>query len=372
MKIFYCVKSLDGIPSCMYNIQLIHELGYEIIPILGSASKELVADLKKMNITFELLEKPDDKKCERKYKKIFKFLKYRKFVKSIVKERSNKEDIVFIGTGDTAIALYDALKRQKKVLVLKELYDIPKYYQVVLRKMSSNMTAIICCEKNRSRIIKFRWNLKQLPYTMPNKPIGHPRQKHLEPSSTLTKKIVNDIKGNKIILYQARHIHFVPELQQLAHALAGLKDTYLLVLVGTVDDEEEIKKVIDIYPNVYLTGHIPAPLHMEVTSYADIGVAVYQENSLNNLFCAPNKIYEYAGFGIPTIGNDIPGLVDTIQRFEAGECVQWDDVCAIEGAIQKIYQNYDEYDKRATNFYDQTDCYNIMERVINDIQSMGV
>ena len=109
---------------------------------------------------------------------------------------------------------------------------------------------------------------------------------------------------------------------------------------------------------------------MEVTSCADIGVAVYQENSLNNLFCAPNKIYEYAGFGIPTIGNDIPGLVDTIQRFGAGECVQWSDVSAIEDAIQKVYQNYDEYEKRSAFFYEQTNCFNIMERIIKDVENI--
>ena len=61
---------------------------------------------------------------------------------------------------------------------------------------------------------------------------------------------------------------------------------------------------------------------MEITSYARIGINFYRPNCLNKAFCAPNKIYEFSGFGIPIIGNDIPGLKNTIGLNNAGKCVR--------------------------------------------------
>ena len=50
-------------------------------------------------------------------------------------------------------------------------------------------------------------------------------------------------------------------------------------------------------------------------------------NSLNRAFCAPNKIYEYSGLRIPAIGNEVPGLVNTIGAAKAGVCVPMKKRC---------------------------------------------
>ncbi len=367
MKIFYCIRSLDGIPSCIYNIQFLNELGYEVIPILGSASTPLVSVLEGDRVEYELLnnskESPNTGSIFRRF--IMNY-RYRTLVQKTIKNKACKDDIVFLGTGDTIISLYGILMDYKRILVLKELYDSPRYYQTILRRAAKNAAGIVCCEKNRSRIIKSRWHLCSLPYTIPNKPAAHPRIRKMEPSCEITSTIIENIKDRKIILYQARHIHFVSELEKLARALKSINGDYLLVLVGTIDNAAEIAKVIDIYPQTYMTGHIPSPKHMEITSYAYIGVAVYQEDSLNNLFCAPNKIYEYAGFGIPTLGNDIPGLVSTIGLNGAGECVLWQNTNDIKQAIERIECNYADCARNAIVFFEKTDCKRILHDIVED------
>ena len=53
------------------------------------------------------------------------------------------------------------------------------------------------------------------------------------------------------------------------------------------------EKIIDIYDNCVFYPYVPAPLHLEVTSYARFGILFYRPTILNKAFCAPNKIFEY-------------------------------------------------------------------------------
>lgn len=79
----------------------------------------------------------------------------------------------------------------------------------------------------------------------------------------------------------------------------------------------------EIYDKVIHIDSIPAPLHLEITSHATIGVVFYSDETLNKAFCAPNKIYEYSGFGIPAIANCIPGLINTIGKSGAAVCTDF-------------------------------------------------
>jgi glycosyltransferase involved in cell wall biosynthesis len=44
------------------------------------------------------------------------------------------------------------------------------------------------------------------------------------------------------------------------------------------------------------------------TASADVGVIPYQATCLNNLYCTPNKLFEYIAAGIPIIATDLPEL----------------------------------------------------------------
>jgi glycosyltransferase involved in cell wall biosynthesis len=106
-----------------------------------------------------------------------------------------------------------------------------------------------------------------------------------------------------------------------------------------------------------------APRHLEVTSHAHIGLAFYSPVSLNNVFCAPNKVWEYAGFGLPILGNNIPGLEATIGKHGAGLCVPISED-AIAQALAEIDRRYSDMSRRATGMYDEVSVEDIVDRVI--------
>lgn len=105
---------------------------------------------------------------------------------------------------------------------------------------------------------------------------------------------------------------------------------------------------------------------MELASHADICVAFYKDNSINNRFCAPNKIYEYAGFGAPMLCNPIPGLTETVGAAGAAECVDFHDAKALMDAIGRIDAAPDQYRVAANAFFDNTDNSETLKVLLED------
>lgn len=370
MKIFYFIRSLEAVPSCMYNIQMISDSGYETIVATGRSTESLNNVMQTKNIRY--IDGKAKKRTNNKLQKVLNRFRLTLALKQSVKEAMKQYedgDIVFFGTADTALAAKRYCRSSVNVLSLKELHEKPWHYPIRLKKLAPKCAAVICCEKNRARVLQFRWKLPERPYTISNKPYGYPTERCLTPTTEMTKSIIDRISSDKALVYQARHIHFAKELINLARALKQIGEVYQLILIGEVDNPDDQIKISSIYPNILWTGHIDAPMHLEVTSYAKLGVAVYAESSLNNLFCAPNKTYEYAGFGIPTLCNDVPGLVETIGVSRAGICVDWNDVYSIQNGIEELFSSYDTYSACAKQFFCSEDNRAKLQSIITEIEN---
>lgn len=359
MKIYYIVKRIDKVPSCQYNILMLHDLGYEVIALFGQSTQEINALMENRNISYKVMQ-------VKAQKAIGVIAEFRSFVKRNVETEDNS--ILFLGTADTAIALIGMFKKNKTVTCIKELYDHDKkYYQYLLHKVCRASTAVVACEKNRARYMKTEWGLDKMPYVISNRPYTDNCPKGFEGSTEQNKRIISQIRDRKAVIYQANHIHYAKELVALAEAMRQVSEDYILLLVGNVDNEDDIVKIKKIFPNVICTGYIKSPSHLEITSNAHIGISVYQDNSLNNLFCAPNKIYEYACYGVPTLANDVPGLIETVGLNQTGVCVDWTSSDKIRDAILLIESAYDFYSKNALEFYRKSDTKNILASIVSAI-----
>jgi hypothetical protein len=83
------------------------------------------------------------------------------------------------------------------------------------------------------------------------------------------------------------------------------------------------------------------------------------------LFCAPNKIWEFSGYGIPILGNIIPGLINTVENFKFGSLVDMNDPKCIIKGIKNIEENYETYSKNSLQFYDSVDISDLVQKLIN-------
>lgn len=182
------------------------------------------------------------------------------------------------------------------------------------------------------------------------------KELHLENSVVLTGNVTNTNQG---ILQNT------DEILEVAKALQTMDAGYTLLLMG-IDKYHSVDKIKAIYSNVEYVSYIPAPYHLEITSYAHIGIVFYRNDSLNKVFCAPNKIYEYSGFGIPMLANDIPGLKNTVGNAGAAECMELKSNNIVH-AIQKIEEDYDTYSENAKKFFAGTDNLKTMKKLMGKI-----
>jgi len=104
--------------------------------------------------------------------------------------------------------------------------------------------------------------------------------------------------------------------------------------------------------------HIPpiaAPKHLMVTSHASVGIVCYSFESLNNIFCAPNKVWEYSGFGLPILAQRLPGVIPYVEGFSAGVCVEFERPEEVAQGIQRLIEDESVYRLGAQRLYESCD-----------------
>src|SRR5690606_36887593 len=102
----------------------------------------------------------------------------------------------------------------------------------------------------------------------------------------------------KVILYQGL-ISRERDLTYILQAINELNEEFVPIIMGK--DYGMIDKYKKICPRIVHISYIPSPQHLYITSIARLGILMYDPISLNQIFCAPNKTFEYAGYGVPMI-----------------------------------------------------------------------
>lgn len=279
---------------------------------------------------------------------------YHREVKKLIE--ATQYDLLWIIHEKTLLEFQDFLTNRKYIVSFYELNDHDWSIVQKTQKGVRNADLVICCEHNRSRIMRVWYKLSYNPPVIPNKPYLHPRQVEMPcPQSDV-------LKGKKIILYQG-HVQRSRNIDTLCEALKDLPDYTLVVMGG--GDKEYIDHLKANYQNIIFIGFVTPPLHLNITSYAHIGVVKYDHIYLDHTYCAPNKIWEYSGFGIPMLANDLPGLEYTIGVAGAAQCVSFDDKDTIKQAIIEIDSHYDKYKNNATKFYNSVDVKELLIDVVS-------
>ncbi len=368
MRFFFIVRNgLHLYPPCLNQINYLRELGYDVIAVYGYCDKRTEDLLQSLGV--ETICLSIKRSAIPLLGKIQSYFNYKKRVLKVLSKRYQAKDLVWYGTADSCFSLGRNHTKYPFILNVLELYDNNSFYKKGVGRVIKNAFAVVVCEQTRADIMTMWWNLKKRPYVMPNKPYSLPVNIG-EGSIDETQRIINQIKNKKVMLYQGI-ISSDRDLGLLADALSELddKELYLGLLGKELSDSITVLK--EKYPRTIYLGYVPAPYHLEVTSYAFAGIAYYQGNCMNNLFCAPNKIYEYSGLGLPILCNDIPGLRNTVGAYHAGECVSFDNRPQLIESIKKITLNREKYSQNSQSLFDSVDNLKTIRKILSDVMEHG-
>jgi len=299
--------------------------------------------------------------------KLLSWSKFRKYVKSYLIKNHSSNDQIWIGSADAAIAIgANILNNYNFSLQIHELYDDMPFYKKKLKDFCLMADQVIVPEKNRALIFRTWYQLKTTPFVLPNKPyVANVNELQLTNEVTVE---IDRIKSSykKLFLYQgmiSKKRDIIPFIEVFDKG--NFEKNAALILIGPIY-EEHLKKIIEKANNVFYLGLFKPPMHLEITKLCDVGILTYSYVNLNNLFCAPNKIWEYTAYGLPVISNFLPGINNFITSTKSGEIVHdLTNYVEIEGKIKTLYTNYNDYEKGANELYRSLDLNRLYNSVIH-------
>lgn len=314
-----------------------------------------------------------------KTEKVKQLFNTRKRIRDFIHRSEGGIDLYWCMTDLTAREAGSALNGKKYVMNISELVEyVPLLTArpMVLHskktvRLARNAAAVVCPEYNRAHIQKVWWDLPRVPFVLPNKPC----ETEDIPFRSEDRQIRLAFEGEerKILLYQGV-FSSDRSFSAYSKALEILGHDYCLYLMGMAMSAAEQRKAQQLAAaseQIELIDFVPAPYHLAYTSFGHIGLLPYKPSKggrcscLNALYCAPNKIWEYARVGLPMIGSDVPALKHQLESNGAGFAINMDDPNAIVDAIRTIADNYDKYSSSSRRLYDSYDSTEIVREIID-------
>lgn len=366
------IGAIHKYPPALSVLQSIHDLGHEVTLITTDINNETRALCNHLKIDVFNIEVSYENKTNL-FLKFLRLFKVKKMIWNAIDKVYDEDSLIWIFSNESIKHIGKRIYNKRYIVHLFELCDSLLYthklpfLKINATKLCNNARKVIVCEYNRAYITMANWKLKELPVVLPNKPYN---KVTIEKNSYISyskevRELLRSLNGRKIIIYQGLVSEERP-LDEYIKAIDMLGEKYAFLIMS---DKSYLYKNIKS-KNCFLVPFIPPPYHLEVTSHAYIGILSYVPTNkqlgspLNAIYCAPNKLYEYSMFGIPMLGNDIPGLSLVFNKYNCGKSVKQIKADEIYSTILMIEKNYENMSKNSRQFYESIDIKNVVADVI--------
>lgn len=300
------------------------------------------------------------------------YFRKKKIMQSLVAQEMVNNELLWTTTDSTVRDLGDLVFHYKHIMQLMELIeDMPalpgvNHPQLNIKKYAQGAYKVVVPEYNRAHIQKTWWNLKNTPIVLPNKMSSVEIPEPSKEVQNVIKKLENE--NRKIILYQGS-FRGDRNLEIYAEAIQRMKKEYVLYLMG--NDTNERKQLCKIYPETKYISFIVPPYHLLVSQRAYIGLLPYAPEKvgfnsvLNALYCAPNKIFEFSGYKVPMLGNDVPGVTIPFERYNIGKVRKGNTVEEVMNLIRRIDLEHEEMSNNCLHYFESYDLDTIVGEIIS-------
>lgn len=207
----------------------------------------------------------------------------------------------------------------------------------------------IAANSERALIMQNFYHLKFSPVSIRNLPSLNKNFNSFNQRKFGTdNEIINDfLSGKKRIIY-AGLISFSRGLLSFINAFLMLPNDFKCLIIGTGPDFDLLIEFIkqNKIENVKLLGRIPSSEIPDHLKLGHVGIISYSWADQNNIFCSPNKIFEYALANLPVISTSQPPLKSLIEKYNIGECIpraKENNIQYIAETISLIFENYNNY-----------------------------
>lgn len=230
-----------------------------------------------------------------------------------------------------------------------------RFWYLLERWAVKRANLVIAANEDRAQFMADHYGLSVVPEVMRNiPPGGHlppDPEKALQSYPALARRNHED----RIILYQG-DVSLSRGLGRFVDALEFLPKCYRLVVAGGGHDLEKLCSMAGRFSKegrFVALGRIENQMLPAITALADVCIVCYPYQGLNNIYCAPNKLFEYAQAGLPVVATDQPPLRKAVETHGIGElvCENFSPV-QIALILQKVVNDKIQYQKQLAAFLD--------------------
>jgi len=258
----------------------------------------------------------------------------------------------------------------KKILNIKWIYDAHEllverkktkknwresFFAFLEKTNISSADLVISANEERERIIKSVYKLQNTIYVLNITPI----------------KDYNNVTIKEDIMVYQGYLSKDRNLEDFILLLSYLPEKIKLKIIGGGPDYEYFKSLVvkhNLTKRVFFTGKIPYSQLLNENKNCKIGIVTYSLVGLNNYYCSPNKIYEYAQLKIPMIFSPQPFLVKLAQKYKIGKVIS--DDMRIDKKVQLVnclFENLTFYQNNMEKFISDFSFENEMKKLKSSV-----
>lgn len=249
--------------------------------------------------------------------------------------------------------IYDAHE-----LIVPSKHDITskkeKIFYTLEKAVINQANLIIAANPERSEIMKVHYKLKTLPTTIRNiPPVPNIIYNDLEIFTWYPE--LKKIKITDVHVIYMGDISYGRGLKVLIETIDFLPYNFKMFIVGKGPDLDKLRKFASVNNEgrLIVIGPVSHEKIHDIIRMADIGYLTYSMNGLNNLLCAPNKIFEYAQAGLPIVSTCQLPIKRYISEFPIGLLIGCDSKVTplvLSKAFIKIAEDYESFKKEIDKF----------------------
>lgn len=213
---------------------------------------------------------------------------------------------------------------------------------------------IISANEERAKLMKEHYTLRDMPAIFRN--ISPVKIANIELPKEFKDFFAKKKKEDLYIIYQGV-MDIDRGISDFIKAMRFLGDNFKLVLVGYGKDYDKIKHLINqevLFEKVFAFDRVPRELLPIIIKHCDVGIVSYNNLSLNEVYCEPNKLYDYAQMGLCIVATCQINLKKIIEKYKIGVVVGCDNsknlIYEIKEAFENVFSNYSYYKDNIKRF----------------------
>ena len=212
------------------------------------------------------------------------------------------------------------------------------FFRLIERRFDRYADYMIEANRERMRIIRYVDKIKNIDFV----------------SNTKRRENITLPEKENVIVYQG-FLGGKRDLSRIIQAMKHLNSKARFEIIGWGPDKEKylaLCRDLDLTESVEFRDKMDYSELANETKKAKIGIMIYEMRGLNNLYCAPNKLFEYADLNIKILSSPQLWVKKVLKEYDLGLPIEENDTPRIIAEkIDRLLNSFDYNEKNVERLF---------------------